>query len=60
MQAIDDSFGSHDTFVAEFTKAALGRFGSGWAWLILDANKKLVITSTPNQDNPLMGIAEVK
>lgn len=60
MQAIDTSFGSYDNFVAEFTKAALGRFGSGWAWLICDTDKKLIITSTPNQDNPLMDIAEVK
>ncbi len=60
MQAIDDSFGSYDNFVAEFTKAALSRFGSGWAWLILVADKKLIITSTPNQDNPLMDLAEVK
>ena len=60
IKAIDESFGSYDNFVAEFSKAALGRFGSGWAWLIIDADKKLVITSTPNQDNPLMDLAEVK
>ncbi len=59
IKAIDESFGSYDNFVAEFTKAALGRFGSGWAWLILDADKRLIITSTPNQDNLLMDIAEV-
>ena len=44
----------------KFTDAAKGRFGSGWAWLYLDNNKKLAIGSTPNQDNPLMDIAEVK
>ena len=57
--AIDAKFGSLDNFKAEFKKAALGRFGSGWAWLIV-ANGELAISSTPNQDNPLMDIAEAK
>lgn len=58
--AIVKSFGSVDGFKAEFKKAGLGRFGSGWAWLIVDKDGKLVVTSTPNQDNPLMDVAEVK
>lgn len=56
---IDTDFGSFDAFKAEFTKAATSRFGSGWAWLI-KKDVKLVISSTPNQDNPLMDVVEVK
>lgn len=59
-KAIDEAFGSFDTFKDEFKKAALGRFGSGWAWLATDADGKVFITSTPNQDNPLMDVAEKK
>ncbi|MCL6446352.1 MAG: superoxide dismutase [Alicyclobacillus sp.] len=51
--AINSTFGSFDNFKAEFTKAATGRFGSGWAWLVVD-NGKLAITSTANQDSPIM------
>jgi superoxide dismutase, Fe-Mn family len=58
--AIDAKFGSFDAFKEEFAKAAATRFGSGWAWLVVDANKQLVVSSTPNQDNPLMDVAEVK
>lgn len=58
--AINAAFGSVDEMKTKFNAAAAGRFGSGWAWLIKDAGGKLVITSTPNQDNPLMDIAEVK
>jgi superoxide dismutase, Fe-Mn family len=50
---IKAAFGSFDTFKEQFAKAGVGRFGSGWAWLI-DAGGKLVIESTPNQDSPLM------
>lgn len=57
--AIDKKFGSFDTFKEEFAKAGVSRFGSGWAWLVV-SNGELIITSTPNQDNPLMDIAEVK
>ena len=58
--AIDSSFGSFDTFKTQFSDAAKNRFGSGWAWLALNGDKKLVIGSTPNQDNPLMDVADVK
>jgi len=57
--AIDASFGSFDAFKNAFAKSAATRFGSGWAWLIV-VDGKLQVTSTPNQDNPLMDIAEVK
>lgn len=56
---INDAFGSFDAFKEKFNQAGMTRFGSGWAWLILDSNLKLAICSTPNQDNPLMDVAEV-
>ena len=56
---INSTFGSFDNFKTEFAKAAATRFGSGWAWLLVK-DGKLVISSTPNQDNPLMDVAEVK
>ncbi|PRY41000.1 Fe-Mn family superoxide dismutase [Spirosoma oryzae] len=59
-EAIDKKFGSFDAFKEEFTKAATTRFGSGWAWLIVNKEGELAVTSTPNQDNPLMDVAEVK
>ena len=52
--AIKGAFGSFAAFKDEFSKAAATRFGSGWAWLIVDKNGKLAVTSTPNQDSPLM------
>jgi Fe-Mn family superoxide dismutase len=57
LAVIARDFGSLDQFKAAFRAAGLGRFGSGWAWLIVDANGKLKVVSTPNQDNPLMDIA---
>jgi Fe-Mn family superoxide dismutase len=56
-EAINASFGSFDAFKAEFGKAATTRFGSGWAWVVVGADKKLAIGSTANQDSPLMGKA---
>ncbi|SIS50578.1 superoxide dismutase [Belliella pelovolcani] len=56
--AIDAKFGSFDAFKEEFNKAAATRFGSGWAWLCVDEKKELCVCSTPNQDNPLMDVAE--
>lgn len=57
--AINSTFGSFDEFKTKFAAAGVGRFGSGWAWLIVKEGK-LEISSTPNQDNPLMDVAEVK
>lgn len=59
-EAINQKFGSFDTFKEEFTKAATTRFGSGWAWLIVSGDGSVAITSTPNQDNPLMDVADTK
>lgn len=58
--AINSAFGSFDDFKTKFNAAATTRFGSGWAWLVKTDGGKLEVTSTPNQDNPLMDIAEVK
>jgi Fe-Mn family superoxide dismutase len=58
--AIDSTFGSLDKLKEEFNAAAGTRFGSGWAWLAVDAAGKLFVTSSPNQDNPMMDVAEVK
>lgn len=59
LDALNSTFGSFENFKKAFTDSALGRFGSGWAWLIM-SNGKLVVTSTPNQDNPLMDVADVR
>ncbi|HPR33144.1 MAG TPA: superoxide dismutase [Prolixibacteraceae bacterium] len=58
-QAIVRDFGSLENLKEKFSQAAATRFGSGWAWLV-DANGVLKVTSTPNQDNPLMGVSDVK
>jgi Fe-Mn family superoxide dismutase len=58
-EAINSSFGSLDAFKEKFNAAGTTRFGSGWAWLIVK-DGKLEVSSTPNQDNPLMEVAEVK
>jgi Fe-Mn family superoxide dismutase len=57
--AIHNAFGTFDAFKEKFAQAGMTRFGSGWAWLIIK-DGKLEICSTPNQDNPLMDVAEVK
>lgn len=56
--AIEKDFGSLDKFKADFSDAAKKQFGSGWAWLSVDKNGKLFVSSTPNQDNPLMDVVE--
>jgi Fe-Mn family superoxide dismutase len=58
--AINGAFGSFADFKTQFSNAAATRFGSGWAWLVKESDGSLVVTSTPNQDNPLMDLAEVK
>ena len=58
--AIETTFGSMEAFKTQLTQAAATRFGSGWAWLVVTPENKLVICSTPNQDNPLMDDAPVK
>ncbi len=58
--AIDKGFGSFEAFKTKFTDAGKNRFGSGWAWLVQTPGGQLAVTSTPNQDNPLMDISEVK
>jgi Fe-Mn family superoxide dismutase len=60
LAAIEKDFSSFDSFKTQFADAAKNRFGSGWAWLTLTNDKKLIISSTPNQDNPLMDVAETK
>lgn len=58
--AVEKGFGSFEAFKEKFSNAAATRFGSGWAWLVKQSDSTLVVCSTPNQDNPLMDIAEVK
>lgn len=59
-EAINKDFGDYEKFVELFTQAALTRFGSGWAWLSVDESGKLFVSSTPNQDNPLMDVSDQK
>lgn len=59
-EAINKTFGSFDAFKTAFGDAAKARFGSGWAWLLIKQDGTLAVTSTANQDNPLMDIAETK
>ncbi len=59
LSTIEKTFGNLDSFKSEFTQAALTRFGSGWAWLVKQSDGNLAVTSTPNQDSPLMsGVAD--
>jgi Fe-Mn family superoxide dismutase len=58
--AINAKFGSFDEFKAAFKAASIGRFGSGWGWLVALADGSVAISSTPNQDNPIMDVADVK
>jgi Fe-Mn family superoxide dismutase len=60
LAAIEASFGSLEALQAQFNQAAAGRFGSGWAWLIEKPNGTLAITSTANQDNPLMNLRGIE
>ncbi|HRE88416.1 MAG TPA: superoxide dismutase [Myxococcota bacterium] len=60
VKALDRDLGGMDNFKKAFAEAGAKRFGSGWAWLVVTADKTLAVTSTPNQDNPLMDVAEVK
>jgi len=59
-EAIQDEFQSMDSLKNSLNRAAMSRFGSGWAWLIVTPDKKLAVCSTPNQDNPLMDVAPVQ
>ncbi|EJL76204.1 superoxide dismutase [Chryseobacterium populi] len=60
LKAINETFGSLEAFKEKMSKAGADRFGSGWAWLSVDKNGKLFVSSTPNQDNPLMDVVEEK
>jgi Fe-Mn family superoxide dismutase len=60
LESIKNAFGSFAGFRDQFSNAAATRFGSGWAWLVKKNDNSLVVTSTPNQDNPLMDLAEVR
>jgi len=60
LEKIIKDFGSFEAFKTQFTEAGKTRFGSGWAWLVITNDKKLVVGSTPNQDNPLMDVSDLK
>ncbi|TDS14071.1 superoxide dismutase [Sphingobacterium paludis] len=59
-EAVKSTFGSFDELKTQLQNAGATRFGSGWAWLVVKADGQLAVTSTPNQDNPLMDVAEVQ
>ncbi|RST88074.1 superoxide dismutase [Aquibium carbonis] len=58
--AIDAVYGSMEDFKTAFEEAGAGQFGSGWVWLVVDTNGQLAVTTTPDQDNPLMDVAETR
>jgi len=60
LDAIKKDFGSFEQFQQTFSNAAITRFGSGWAWLVKKQDGRLIVSSTPNQDNPLMDVSEIK
>ncbi|MGB3005982.1 MAG: superoxide dismutase [Chitinophagaceae bacterium] len=60
MKLLIRDFGSYEAFKTQFTDAGKNRFGSGWAWLVKTSDNKLIVGSTPNQDNPLMDISDIK
>lgn len=60
LEAINKYFGSFDKFKEIFSSSAATRFGSGWAWLVVNNKKELIVGSTPNQDNPLMDVSDIK
>jgi superoxide dismutase, Fe-Mn family len=60
LEVINEDFGSMEAFQEEFNSAATGQFGSGWSWLVVQSDGKLAVTGTPNQDNPLMDVVDVK
>jgi Fe-Mn family superoxide dismutase len=60
LDAINSAFGSFGDFKTQFSTAAATRFGSGWAWLVKQSDGSLMVSSTPNQDSPIMDLAEVK
>ncbi len=60
LNAINKQFGSFDKFKEIFSAAGATRFGSGWAWLVVNSKKELEVGSTPNQDNPLMDVSDIK
>ena len=60
LQSIEEELGGMESFKSSFSQAAVSRFGSGWAWLSVDEQGKLFVSSTPNQDNPLMDVVDQK
>jgi superoxide dismutase, Fe-Mn family len=60
LKAVEKNFNSVDAFKTQFADASKGRFGSGWAWLVAGTDKKLIVGSAPNQDNPLMNVSDLK